>query len=244
MTSESTEVTQVMENDSLRVFLSYSHKDRVIAAAVKKILEADGMDVFLAHEDIEPCAIWIDTIRSSLDGCHVFIPLLTDEFGKSPWTNQELGYCIAKDKIIIPIKVSVDPSGFIHDIQALKLKPGREGFIHPLLGQVGYDYDECASEIIEIIRGTASLIEPLKNGLVNRLSVSKSFAETSRIITGLNRYRDFSRDQINRITAASLVNRQVYCEFSARGFLEKFLVKYQSEIDGNSRQILEGLIRK
>jgi hypothetical protein len=38
----------------LKVFLSYHHNARKFAGRVKSCLTGLGMDVFLAHEDLEP----------------------------------------------------------------------------------------------------------------------------------------------------------------------------------------------
>lgn len=245
MTSELTEVAQVLENDTLKVFLSYSHSDRVIAAALKRILEANGMDVFLAHEDIEPCAKWIKTIIGSLDRCHVFIPLLTQEFEKSTWTNQELGYSLAKGKLIIPVKITNDPFGFINDIQALKLNSMNTPHpSHPFLGRIEYNYPSCASAIVEIVNSDMILKRLLKNGLVERLSISENFAETRTILWGLSEYDDFSKNQVDRIVDASIANRQVHNEmYTAQPFLKKLIVRYTHVIDLEKRETLERLMK-
>ena len=41
------------EDPTIRVFLSYSHKDKELAGEIKKRLEEHGLEAFLAHEDIE-----------------------------------------------------------------------------------------------------------------------------------------------------------------------------------------------
>ncbi len=146
MTSESVDVTKTEESGSLRAFLSYSHTDRAIAGALKRIFEANGMDVFLAHEDIEPCDIWVGSILDYLNTCHVFIPLLTPEFERSTWTNQEIGYSYARGKLIIPVKITRDPFGFISHIQALTMRPMDQPYpMHPILGHIQYNHAECAS---------------------------------------------------------------------------------------------------
>ncbi|HIH44794.1 MAG TPA: toll/interleukin-1 receptor domain-containing protein, partial [Candidatus Methanoperedenaceae archaeon] len=62
---------------SLRIFLSYSTNDKVIAGSLKTLLELMGFEVFLAHEDIEPSVEWQEEIKDNLDKCDIFIPLLT-----------------------------------------------------------------------------------------------------------------------------------------------------------------------
>lgn len=69
-----------MAADDLKVFISYSHKDRRLAKHIKNCLVSYGVDVFLAHDDIEPSAEWVREIKARLLDCHVFLPLLTDAF--------------------------------------------------------------------------------------------------------------------------------------------------------------------
>ena len=46
----------------VRVFISYSHKDRKLAKQVKRSLITFGVNVFLAHDDIEASAQWSSVI--------------------------------------------------------------------------------------------------------------------------------------------------------------------------------------
>lgn len=62
------------------------------------------------------------------------IALLTDEFRKSAWTSQEVGYAYGLNKIVVPLKISVNPFGFMSRIQAVKFdidkpEPGCEKII-------------------------------------------------------------------------------------------------------------------
>ena len=42
----------------LEVFLSYSHKDKKIAALTKNLLQILGLKAFMAHDDIKPTTEW------------------------------------------------------------------------------------------------------------------------------------------------------------------------------------------
>lgn len=74
-----------------RVFLSYSHKDRVIAGSIKTTLGSEALEVFMAHEDIQPSLEWQEEIFRQLKLCDIFIPLFSNNFRKSNWTDQESG---------------------------------------------------------------------------------------------------------------------------------------------------------
>jgi len=110
----------------VRVFISYNSANKILAGEIKNELDKYGLITFLAHEDIQPSAIWINEIIRNLKQCDVFLPLLTDSFHDSEWTDQESGYAFALDKLIIPLKIHDIPYGFINQFQALKLRIGGE----------------------------------------------------------------------------------------------------------------------
>src|SRR5208282_6463612 len=100
----------------------YHHNARKTAIRVKDSLSVLGMDVFLAHEDLEPSVEWQKEILRALKKCDVFIPLLTRSFHSSLWTDQETGIAVARGKVILPVRFSVLPYGFIGKFQALKAR--------------------------------------------------------------------------------------------------------------------------
>lgn len=88
------------------VFLSYHHDDKLLAANVRGQLESLGCVAFLAHEDIEVSAEWRAEILRHLDTCSGLIAIVTDNFSKSPWTNQEVGVVIGKTKPVVSLLFS------------------------------------------------------------------------------------------------------------------------------------------
>jgi hypothetical protein len=84
-------------------FLSYAHEDKVLAGKVKQILEANGVSAFLAHEDLEVSADWRAEILKHLDTSSALIAMVTDNFVKSVWTNQEVGIAIGKKLALLPL---------------------------------------------------------------------------------------------------------------------------------------------
>lgn len=113
------------------IFLTYHHNDRQLAGKIKRLLELKGFAVFLAHEDIEPSLEWRDTIQRHLTSCTAVIAIVTKDFDKSSYTNQEVGIAMANDKKVIPlvfdhIKLEHLP-GFLETRQAVhasRLGPG------------------------------------------------------------------------------------------------------------------------
>jgi len=104
---------------SLEIFISYSHKDKKLAAEISTKLKEFGFETFLAHEYIEVDKDWRLEILKHLHSCDVFVALITDDFNKSDWTHQEAGYAMAKEKKIISVKLGGRLEGFLEARQAL-----------------------------------------------------------------------------------------------------------------------------
>ena len=72
---------------TLRLFLSYSHKDKRIAGAIKEAFNHYGMEAFLAHEDIQIGQDWRNTILNNLKQFDVFVAVISKNFTESDWTD-------------------------------------------------------------------------------------------------------------------------------------------------------------
>ncbi len=201
---------------SVRVFLSYSHVDGFLAEQLKHSLERYGLEVFMAHEDIEPSKIWQDEIIRSLKACDVFIPILTHNFSQSKWTDQESGIAFAEGKVIIPIKVEIDPYGFLHKFQALKYSENRIGI---------------GLKIIEAIRIKIELTESVKDSAIRAFANSSTFDEANNIAKILGTFESFNINQINELARLYLRNNQI----RGGGIASKFVLDI---VDKNSKIVL------
>lgn len=110
--------------DARGIFMSYAIEDKVLAGQIKKSLEEEGWQVFLAHEDIEPTAEWRDRIISDLKSCYIFLALRTKRFQGKPYTEQECGFALALDKKILSLCIGTKPSdmGFCGEFQGAEFK--------------------------------------------------------------------------------------------------------------------------
>lgn len=91
------------------VFISHSILDIDLAKKIKSWLDDVGISIFIAHQDLEPAKDFdleiIEQIKTSL----IFVPLLTKNFMRSEWCDQETGIAIATNSTILPIKIDNDP---------------------------------------------------------------------------------------------------------------------------------------
>jgi hypothetical protein len=83
-------------------------------------LRRHSISGFVAHSDIEPTSKWENTIEYALNTCDALLALVTRDYGKSLWCDQEVGYALGRGVLVIPVTVNTDPYGFIGKFQGLK----------------------------------------------------------------------------------------------------------------------------
>jgi nucleoside 2-deoxyribosyltransferase len=102
-----------------RVFLSHKAEVKKETTAIKDGLRLFGISGFVAHEDIHPTKAWQEEIENALASMDGFVALVTESFHDSVWTDQEVGYAVARGVPIIAVRLGKDPYGFIGKFQAL-----------------------------------------------------------------------------------------------------------------------------
>lgn len=110
---------RIWGDDGFRIFLSHKTEVKKETAALKDGLRLFGISCFVAHEDIHPTKAWQDEIENALASMDGFVALMTENFHDSNWTDQEVGYAVAKGVPIIAVRLGKDPYGFIGKFQAL-----------------------------------------------------------------------------------------------------------------------------
>jgi len=200
---------------AIRVFLSYSHMDSILVAEIKKTLEDNGIEAFLAHEDIGPSKEWEKEIIRSLNECDVFIPFINDNFMKSKWTDQESGIAFARGKFILPINIGLVSYGFIGRYQALKYKDG------PL----------TSKEIIEAIMNKNSLMKKrIKDDLIKKFKESQTFLEAGRAVDKLKDVEPFTEIQVNELLRAYMDNNQLFLARIPDSFIQRIVESHANII--------------
>lgn len=104
-----------------RLFISHSGFVRRVGE-FRSSLRSFSIHAFVAHKDIAPTSRWQEEIEDALKTCDAIAPFLTISFHKSDWTDQEVGYCLSSDVLVIPLISKVDPYGFIARYQGVKTK--------------------------------------------------------------------------------------------------------------------------
>ena len=106
------------------VFISYSSKDREIAAEMTGLIEALGVSVFLAERSITPGELWSERIRLALQGCDAALVLLTPDSVERQWVMAEIGALWALEKPFVPavMYASDDLPEFISRRQCIDIR--------------------------------------------------------------------------------------------------------------------------
>lgn len=155
----------------IHAFLSYSHKNRKLARRLKEGLAEFGIEAFLAHDDIAVSERWRQVILKKLRDCEIFIPILTDAFMESDWTDQEAGFALARGKRVVPLKVDVGPYGFIGAFQALRLNQKMP--------------TETCWRVMESLKDHDTLGQKVREDVIGVLLQSSTFEEASKNLTKL-----------------------------------------------------------
>lgn len=110
---------RIWGDDGFRLFLSHKSEVKKETADIKDGLRLFGISCFVAHEDIHPTKAWQDEIENALASMDGFVALMTEGFHDSNWTDQEVGYAVARGVPIVAVRLGKDPYGFIGKFQAL-----------------------------------------------------------------------------------------------------------------------------
>lgn len=190
--------TGLWEENHLRVFISHRDKHKVVANELAKSLAPFGVTAFVAHDAIKPMKEWEREILNGLNTMEVMLVLLTDDFHESEWTNQEVGFAIAKGIPIICVKTqNADPKGFIGSKQALKAS--YEHIAH------------AASEIHKSLLSEIGQEGRLKGILIESFLSSQSYFDAMERLEYLTKTSDkLTEKEFSRIVEGYSKNDQLY----------------------------------
>ena len=115
------EIPDFWNKDCLRVFISYADTNYEIAKKLKIELLDANISCFVARENTQGKR-YTKEIKKALNTMELMITLVSKDFNKSCWTNQEVGFACCRDIDIIPIKLDKEnPKGFISGISKVEL---------------------------------------------------------------------------------------------------------------------------
>jgi hypothetical protein len=208
------------------VFISHASKEKTVAGSLKEKLQQKGFRVFLAHDDIEGGEEWMKMLYEKIQECDVFLILLSQEYHKANYTDQETGIAYAMNKPMIPISLDgTVPYGFMSKYQATK-------------GSFDIS-DDKVNEITNLIFAHTKQGQQMINGLIDNFKNAYSFADANTIARMLFNYTKFSKEQINNIAKAVIENSQIRGGWIAFPMAIAMLKQNLKRIDPDIKEKLE-----
>jgi hypothetical protein len=181
----------IRENSSLwkpghyKLFLSHLASFKVTISQLKNELEKYGISSFVAHEDIEPAKEWQVEIEKGLFSMDALCAILMPGFNDSKWTDQEIGFAIGRELLIIPVRRDLDPYGFIGKYQGIQAK--------------GKNIGEVAEAIFNIISTHEKTKSLYISNIVDLLLLSNNINDIRNRINSINKIDNFPIEKAKQI---------------------------------------------
>jgi len=187
---------RIWGESGFRVFLSHKSEVKKETATLKDALSRFGISAFVAHADIKPTKEWQEEIENALSSMEGFVALMTGDFHDSEWTEQEVGYAVARGVPIIAVRLGKDPYGFIGKFQGLSC-----------------DWTHAAFEIAKLLINCPRMLDPF---VLSIQSIS-SFEQANMSAELLPSIERLSDEQVERLIAAFNGNGQVRESYGFNG---------------------------
>lgn len=182
--------------EPIRVFVSHSSKDKEIAARMAEAMRQMHMKPFLAHSHIEGGELWRETLRDEVEGCDMLVALVTPNFRKSEYTEQEVGAAWVLKKPVLAVCTGDEvPTGFVAERQGLKYDVRRPG--------------SAAERMLDLYLSEVRKKANVADVLIEMISESGSFETSNRLANLLLRERTLTAKQVENATRALKTNKQV-----------------------------------
>jgi hypothetical protein len=162
-------------------------------------MTAYGISAFVAHRDIEPTKEWQSEIELALNTADALCALLHPAFHESKWTDQEVGFAMGRQLLIIPVRLGIDPYGFIGKSQALN--------------GTGKTALSLAHEIFQVLSTHKQTAERLAEAVVARFEGAESYRsakEAVALLEGLPSLRPSLRARLEGASANNVQVREAF----------------------------------
>jgi hypothetical protein len=103
----------------LTLFASHQSSPKALVGSVAAALERYGVEMFVAHEEIESDREWKDEILKALGTTDGGVAFLHQEFKGSDWCAQEVGWLRGRGVPVVSLKFDLAPYGPVGERQAI-----------------------------------------------------------------------------------------------------------------------------
>ena len=190
------QATRIWGDSGFRLFLSHKTEVKRETSGLKERLKFYGVAAFVAHEDIHPTRTWQDEIENALHSMDGFVAIMTEDFHDSLWTDQEVGFALARGVPVIALRMGKDPYGFLGKFQALSTS-----------------WDEAAEGVVKLLINRDRMFSTYLQALRNCRSFDDGNV-LSRILPALEK---LTEQQVDELVTVNNENREVRYSFGFRG---------------------------
>ena len=200
------------EDGHFRLFISHLWKNRSFAEEIEAELHHFGISSFIAHRDIEPTQVWQNEIESALATCDAMLALLHPDFHGSNWTDQEIGYGMGRQLLIVTVDLGTTPYGFMGKFQALTGTSGNP--------------TRLAGRLFDILRQHARTQRKTAEAAVHFFAESPSFDEAKRRMALLEELEYWDDGMTAKAGSALEDNNQIADAWTVPHRLERLIQKW------------------
>lgn len=134
-------------------------------------------------------------IELAIETCHALAVFLTHDLHNSLWTDQEVGICVKRRILIIPVRIDRDPYGFLGRYQALNAK--------------GRDANWIAEALFKLLLNHELAADRMAQAVVRLFEQSDSFAEAKHNLSYVKRIKRWTPALLRRLDEAIESNSQI-----------------------------------
>ena len=133
------------------VFLSYKSEEKETALNIKRILEANGIECWMAPESLQIGSVYSAEITKAISNCKAFILVLSHKSQESVYVRKELDLAIGKNKPVYPFAIENTVlndsfSFYLQDIQIYSAFSSWESSLEKLVRAIRYLFESIGVE--------------------------------------------------------------------------------------------------
>ena len=175
----------IWSRNKVRIFISHRDSYKKEAHALGERLNNFGFSCFVAHDTIEPMLHWKSVIEDALNTMDGMICFLTKDYYESTWTNQEIGFALARNVPIFQYcHEKVDPQGFRMDIQAIR--QGEEKLKSILISDFNTHSTIRENILSEFLSAKDGSFIGAKRQFINLLQIGLNDEDIEKIVETIN----------------------------------------------------------
>lgn len=203
------------KKDYFRVFITHLSTHKIFASELRDALDKYAITAFVAHDDIHPSKEWQKEIELALKTTHSLVALMHEGFHESVWTDQEVGVCIGRDIVIIPVQIEEKPYGFMGKYQALK--------------SANPDVNQLASHIYQSIASNNVSKKQYAFSLLSKFENCNTFLEAKETMLKIEELKYIDDSILERLKQAPINNNQIRDASRVPEKINSFLNRYVSK---------------